>query len=51
MVIAAHLREKPGAVRLKKIPTELKGIIVQGQRPFTICVQLYVAHEISGFDA
>jgi hypothetical protein len=40
IVVAAHLPEKPVPLGLDKLPAELKGVVIEGQRALAIGVQL-----------
>ena len=41
IVVAAHLLKKPVPLGFDKLPAELKGVVIEGQRALAIDVQLY----------
>ena len=47
IVVAAHLLEKPVPLGLDKLPAQLKGVVIEGQRALAIDVQLQVWHWFS----
>ena len=42
IVVAAHLLEKPVPLGLDKLPAQLKGVVIEGQRPLAIGIQLHI---------
>ncbi len=40
IVVAAHLLEKPVPLGFDKLPAQLKGVVIEGQRALAIGVQL-----------